>query len=95
MYLIAQWILNSLLIFFPTDDVVKMYINGALVMDGGTQSTGGYQEVYSSPITMVAGTFYDVTLEYSSVALDAMCQIKWQSTCDALDFITYENMYSS
>jgi YVTN family beta-propeller protein len=59
-----------------SDDGVRLWVNGALVIDNWTAH--GPTLDYSSPVRLLAGNRYDIKLEYQELGGGAVLQLDWQ-----------------
>ncbi|MFT3921564.1 MAG: PA14 domain-containing protein [Myxococcales bacterium] len=78
--------------YTQTDDGVRLWINGQLVIDNwtdhGTTENG-------ATLTLTAGQRYDVKLEYYERTGGAVARLMWSNACDAKQVIPTTQLYAS
>jgi hypothetical protein len=74
-----------------TDDGVRLWINGALVIDKWIDQ--GAVEWSSAPIPLTAGQKYDFVMEYYENAGDALAELRWSAPSLLKEIIPTTQLY--
>jgi hypothetical protein len=74
-----------------SDDGVRLWINGQLVIDNWNRH--GAMENASTAIPLIAGQKYDIKLEYFELDVDATIKLSWSSTSQTKAIIAQTQLY--
>ena len=74
------------------DDGVRLFINGTLVIDGWRDQGA---TSYTYPVTLNAGTLYDIELHYYENGGVAVCRLRWSYPGQSSQAIPQSRLYPS
>ena len=77
--------------YTQSDDGVRLWVNGSLVIDNWTDH--GPTEDRSSPVTLTAGQFYDIKMEYFENSGGAVARLLWASDNQVKGVIPSNQLY--
>lgn len=73
------------------DDGVKLWVNGQLVIDAWTASSGGTERI--GAIALTAGVLYDIKLQYYQATAYDLVHLRWYSQSQAEEVIPATQLY--
>jgi len=74
-----------------TDDGLKLWVNGQLVIDAWTNKSAG--DVTSTPISLQAGVRYDIKMEYYQNNGSAVAHLSWYSFSQPKQVVPMARLY--
>ena len=75
-----------------TDDGVRLWIDDQLIIDNWTRQA---EPDNQASITLEAGKFYELRMDYFEAYGSASAQLGWSSNSQALEIVSTENLYTS